>query len=119
MQTTVSHPYSVIEVVRYGGCTYRQFDYWRRNNVFGADHPRGGGSGKWDYGYERLDMRVCRAMARLSFSGFGSHGSTSLVGAAEVIRTACAATDEGAPLSLPLSQFVTVTIDMADVETFT
>jgi hypothetical protein len=114
-----TNPYTVADVVRYAGSSYRQFDYWRRNNVFGPDHPRGGGSGKWDYGYERLDMRVCRAMARLSFSGFGSSGSTSLVGAADFIRQACSTSDEGTPLHLALSPFVNVTIDMGDVESFT
>jgi hypothetical protein len=117
--TTNIHPYTVTDVLRYGGCTYRQFDYWRRHNVFGLDHPRGGGSGKWDYGYERLDMRVCRAMARLSFSGYGSNGSPTLIGTAGAIRDACVATAEDDPLCLTLSPFIVVTIDMSEMTSFT
>jgi MerR HTH family regulatory protein len=95
--------YTAIEMVERSGVTYRMFDYWRRNGLFGERH-RFTGSGRADVGYSDIDLDRLRLLGALSDAGI-----PALVVVGQQQRR------DGSIVTLTPTPAVTVTVDLSEM----
>lgn len=107
--------YRSVEVCRLAGCTYRAFDYWCRTGVF-PGNGGANGSGSRRYGFTGDDVKVARALWRLSVAGLCGGGARSGAAPRPITRFVPAirtAVEAGARRALiPLGRDVTVWVDL-------
>lgn len=105
--------YRSADVCRLAPVGYRQFDYWCRQGAFGPLAANPGGSGSRRRSFTGIDVKVARALGRLSAAGLLGGGSGGPTHTGRLVPMILAAVEAGRPTAvLEVGYKVLVEVDL-------
>lgn len=108
--------YRSLDVCRLAGCSYRSFDYWCRQGLFGEVGFATGSGSRRDR-FTGGDVKLARALVRISDAGLlggGSRGPSTVARFAEPIRRDIDAGQQSAVVDIGSNVTVIVSLRSAD-----